>query len=380
MRTISLSLAAVLALTSCGGGDEPEAAKGGGPGGRGGATKFPVEVVSVQSQPVQYAVSGVGSVEAFETVNVTSRVSGVVDRVLFREGQLVRNGQPLVEVETDRYRLAVAASQGAVQKSEAELREAQAGLARRQSVVESNPGLIRGEEVETWRTRVSTAQADLAQARANLQQAQLNLRDAFVRAPMGGVIQTRTVQTGQFVNPGTVVATLVDRDPLLVRFQVPETDAARIRPGMPVQFAVSEDPNSYTGKLTYLSAGANETTRMLDATAEVTDPRRDALRPGAFARVTIPIPGTSVNPVIPQAAIRPSERGFLAFIVNNGTAEERLLGLGLRTQDGRVEVVSGLQAGDQLVVRGAEALRNGAEVRIVDGSAPQPETGRETTR
>lgn len=362
-------VATALLLAACGGSEEKGAgggAPGGAGGGRGGSPQFPVEVLQVSSEDVQYSVSGVGSVEAFETVSATARISGVVEQVRFREGQTVREGEPLVAIEPDRFRIAVEAAQAAVQKSEAELREAQAGLTRRQSIIESNPGLIRGEEVETWRTRAATAQAEVSQARASLQQAQLNLRDAFVRAPISGVIQSRTIQTGQYVQPGSVVATLVNRDPLIVRFQVPEGESARIQPGMPVNFVVPDDQHTYTARLNYLAASANQTSRMVDATAEVTDARREALRPGAFARITIPIPGTRQNPVIPQTAIRPSEKGFLAYIVEDGVARERLLGLGLRTQDGRVEVVQGLSAGDRLVIRGAEALRDGAQVRVVD--------------
>lgn len=373
----SLLAALLLSSVACGGGDSAEAkGRPAGPGERGGAPEFPVEVITVAGENVEYAVTGVGSVEAFETVNATARVQGVVERVRFREGQPVRAGEVLVEIEPDRYRLAVEAAQAAVTKSEAELREAQAGLQRRQAVVDANPGLIRGEEVETWRTRAATASADLSQSRAMLQQAQLNLRDAFVRAPIAGVIQTRTVQTGQYVQPGTLVATLVDRDPLLVRFQVPEVEASRIRSGMPVTFLVSEDPRPYTGQITYVAAAASETSRMVDVNALVNDPNREALRPGAFARVTIPIPGSSTNPVIPQTAIRPSEKGFLAFVVEEGgTAREKTLALGLRTPDGRVEVVRGLAAGDKLVVRGAEALRDGAKVKIVEQGASAPSAG-----
>jgi len=106
-------------------------------------------------------------------------------------------------------------------------------------------------------------------------------------------------------------------------------------------------------------------------TAEVTDPGPE-LRPGAFAEITIPVGSKAEATVAPETAIRPSERGFLAYVVRNGMAEERVLTLGLRTPDGMVEVKSGLAMGDSLVVRGAEALRNGAAVRIVpDGESVQ---------
>lgn len=326
--------------------------------------EFPVEVAAVAAQPVEYVVTAVGSVDAFERVEVTSRVSGVVEHVRFREGRSVRAGEVLVEIEPERFRLAVRAAEANVAKALATKAEAEAGLARRHAASEKNPGLIRGEEIETWRTRALTAAAEVSQMRAALDQAKLNLRDAFVRAPISGTIQTRTVQTGQFVQPGAVLATLVRRDPLLLRFEVPETDSARLRPGMRIRFRVSETPEDFGALIRHVAESASSTTRMVALTAEIDDPKRASLKPGAFARVTVPVGGTIAAPVIPQTAIRPSERGFLAFVVEGDTARERILDLGMRTPDGRVEVKAGLKPGDRLVIRGAEALRDGAKVKV----------------
>jgi multidrug efflux pump subunit AcrA (membrane-fusion protein) len=103
---------------------------------------------------------------------------------------------------------------------------------------------------------------------------------------------------------------------------------------------------------------------MVAITARVVEAGRGDLRPGAFAEVEAPVGDATAAPVIPQTAIRPSDRGFLAFVVEGEVARERVLKLGLRTADGQVEVRDGLVAGEQLVVRGAEALRDGAAVAI----------------
>jgi multidrug efflux system membrane fusion protein len=333
-----------------------------GPGKR--ALEFPVEVKAVESRRVEYTVTAVGSLDAFEQVAVTSRVAGAIERVSFVEGQTVGTNQPLAEIEPERYRLAVSAAEATMQRRVAEKAEAEAGFTRRQAANEKNPGLVRAEEVETWRTRVQTAAAEVAQAQAALAQARLNLRDAFVRAPVAGIIQTRTVQTGQYVQPGAVIATLVRRDPLLLRFQVPEQDAAPLRSGMNVRFNVAEEQQQHVARVTHVAASASQASRMVDITAYVEKANSAALRPGAFARVTVPIGSEREAPVIPQTAIRPSEKGFLAFVVNNGAAEQRVLTLGMRTADGQVEVKTGLAAGETLVIRGAEALRDGVKVKV----------------
>ena len=352
-------------ISACSKGDAQQAGGGlGGPGARRGAMEFPVEVRPVESRRVEYTITAVGSLDAFERVAVTARVAGVVERVLLSEGQIVSKGQALVEIDPERYRLAVEAAQAALQKASAGRSEAEAGYSRRQAASAKNPGLIRGEEVETWRTKVQTAAAEVAAAQAALAQARLNLRDAFVRAPVSGIIQTRTVETGQYVAVGTVMATLVRRDPLLLRFQVPEQDAQPLRPGLVARFNVAEDTTVHEARITHVAAAASQTSRMVDVTAHVLNPNRPEFRPGAFARVTVPIGATREAPVIPQTAIRPTERGFLAYTVQNGTAQARLLTLGMRTADGQVEVRQGLKAGETLVVRGAEALRDGAKVKV----------------
>ena len=356
------SLAVLPLALACSKGDAQP--KGGGPGASRKNMEFPVEVRPVESRNVEYSVNAVGSLDAFERVAVTARVAGAIERVMFTEGQLVKKGQALAEIEPERFRLAVAAAEATVNKARAALGEAEAGYARRQAASAKNPGLIRGEEVETWRTKVQSTAAEVQQAQAALAQAKLNQRDAFVRAPVSGIIQTRTVETGQYVPVGTVLATLVRRDPLLLRFQVPEQESSPLRPGLIARFSVGEDQTQHQARITHVSAAASQTSRMVDVTAHVVDAGDPQLRPGAFARVTIPIGSSRQSPVIPQTAIRPSEKGFLAFTVDNGVAQQRVLTLGMRTADGQVEVREGLQPGETLVVRGAEALRDGAKVRV----------------
>jgi multidrug efflux system membrane fusion protein len=345
--------------------------KGEAPRKGGGKRAFPVETQPVQARDVEYTVTAVGSVAAFEEVQVTARVAGVVDKVGFVEGQTVAKSAVLVEIDPARYQLAVKAARAALEKAEAAEADAKAGLARREQAVKNNPGLIPGEEVETWRTRVLTAAAELSAARVALEQAQLNLRDAYVRAPLAGMLQTRTVQTGQYVQPGTVLATLVRRDPLLLRFQVPEQDSTRILPGMPARFTVrgGDTEHPLSARISHVTGTADPATRMVAITAEVDDPARATLRPGAFAEVAVPVGGSAASSVIPQISVRPSERGFLAFVVEDGVARERVLTLGLRTADGLVEVKSGVKPGEQIVVRGGEALRDGAQVIVAGGAA-----------
>ena len=346
--------------------------KGGAPSDK-SRIAYPVEVQPVEVRSMVYTVAAVGSIEAFEKVQVTARVAGVVDRVLFAEGNVAKVGQILVEIEPERYKLAVESAQAYYQKALASKADAEAGLKRRETVVSETPGLIPGEEIETWKTKVLVAASEVAQTKAALNQAELNLRDAYVKAPFNGILQTRTVQTGQYIQVGTVMATLVRRDPLLLRFKVPERDAARITVGKPADFRIREVDQDFTSKIVHVAESADESSRMVDITAEIKDSGNEMLRPGSFAEITVPVSGAREAPVVPQTAVRPSERGFLAFVIENDTAAERVLNLGMRTAEGLVEVTSGLKAGEMLVVRGSEALRNGVPVRMIKPGEKQVE-------
>ena len=368
---VIVAVALALSAASCKKG--PEGAKGNAAFDRSKIT-FPVETQPVALRSLIYTVNAVGSVDAFEKVQVTARVSGVVDRVLFAEGSLARVDQVLVEIEPERYSLAVESAQAYYEKAVASQADAEAGLKRRVTVTDQNPGLIPGEEVETWRTRVAVAKSDVAQTKAALNQAKLNLHDAYVRAPSSGILQTRTVQTGAYVETGTVLATLVRRDPLLLRFKVPERDAVRLRAGMKAGFRVRNSEAQFASKIVHVAESADDSTRLVAVTAEIDDTRDEALRPGTFAEIIVPVSSERTAPVIPQTAIRASDRGFIAYVVENDLAAERILQLGMRTADGQVEVLSGLKPGERLVIRGAEALRNGAPVKeTTEAAAPSPD-------
>lgn len=363
--SMALMLLALSASCSKGGGTA-----GAGAGAPGGGSRGPqavaVEARLVEIRAVEATVTAVGSVEAFEVVQVTARVPGAVEAVRFREGQRVEAGQALVEIEPERYRLLVEEAEAAKEKAEAALAEAEAGLERRNAANERNAGIIAGEEVQGWRTRVATATAELRSREAALAQARRNAEDSRAKAPLAGTVQSRDVQTGRYVQPGTLLATLVRRDPLLLRFRVPETEAERLRAGQEARFRVAGSPRDLRARLIHVADAASEDTRMVEVTAEVLQPE-PTLRPGSFAEVSIPVGARAERPVVPQSAVRPSERGFLAYVVKEGKAQERVLELGLRTVDGLVEVRGGLAAAESLVVRGAEALRDGAAVRTGGG-------------
>jgi multidrug efflux system membrane fusion protein len=335
--------------------------------------QYPVQVAPLELRKVRYNVIAPGSIEAFQQVQVTARVAGAVDRVGFTEGADVKKGDVLVVIDSERYDVAVGQSKATLARSQASEKAAEAQLARRTGAVSEHPGLITGEEIATFETAVATSKADVESATQALRAAQINLRDAFVRAPIAGVVQSRTVQAGQYLQAGAVLATLLQRDPLLLRFPVTEQDAPRIKPGMIANMSLRESARSYSAKIILVAESADPTTRLVPVTAEVDDTEHKYwLRPGAFCEVNVPVGDARDAVVVPTIAVQPTENGNVVYIVDEqNAAHQRKVALGMHTPEGGVEITQGLKAGELLVVRGFEPLSEGAPVKISERTTLQ---------
>ncbi len=198
--------------------------------------------------------------------------------------------------------------------------------------------------------------------------AQLNLRDSVVRAPIAGVVQTRTVQTGQYLQPGAVLATILQRDPMLLRFSVTEQDAPRLKTGMPATLQLRESPRTFTATITLVAGSADPATRLVPVTATIDQTEHQYwLRPGAFCEVNVPVGDAKDAIVVPTMSIQPTEKGNVVYVIDaKNTAHAKIVELGMHTPDGNVEVTRGVDEGDQVVVRGIEPLSDGAPVKITD--------------
>jgi RND family efflux transporter MFP subunit len=333
---------------------------------RGAKLEYPVDVAPLEVRQMQYTVSAPGSIDAFQQVQITARVAGAVDKVAFTEGQVVKAGEVLAVVESERYEIAVAQARSTLLKAQATQKAAEAALERRLTATKDSPGLIPGEEIEQKQTTVDTAKADVESARQALRIADLNLRDSSVRAPIAGIVQTRTVQQGQFLQAGAVLATILQRDPMLLRFQVTEQDAPRLKPGMVATLLLKESPREFTAKISLVGGAADPATRMVPVTAQIDETDHQYwLRPGAFCAVTVPVGNARKAIVVPSLAVQPTEKGNVVYIVDDKhIAHARVVELGMHTAEGGVELTRGAAAGELLVVRGIEPLTDGAPVKL----------------
>jgi multidrug efflux system membrane fusion protein len=357
----------LLVLSSCGPGPS-EAPRGRTPGG-GRARSIPVRTAMVATRDVSYRVTALGSLEAEEIVQVTAEVEGAVTEVRFHEGDRVTRDTVLVLVDPERYRLESERAEANYLRAQSDLRRAQEELQRRERL--ANAELLAADEVNRYRAASEGLDAEVAASKAARDIALQNQRRSEVRAPHSGVINTRTVETGTYVRPGTVLATIVDVSRLRLRFKISEGESLRVAEGQDVTFRVAPlGPRDFVGSVYHVGEVADPTTRQVEVLAWVRNP--GVLKPGFFAEVSFNA-GTKENAVVvPEAAIKASESGFVAFIVEEGQALARPIEIGLKTEDGLVEILSGLKGMETVVVEGSDLLEDG--VAVEDADLGNPET------
>ena len=326
-----------------------------------------VRVAPVVVQDVVHQIKSLGSLEARDLVQVTAQVEGVASDVRFREGDRVSAASVLLRIDPDRHRVEAERSRALRDQAAAELGRAQADLARREALAKSQ--LLSTEELTRSRGENARLEAAVEVAKAAYELALQDMRRSEVRPPITGVINTRTVDTGQFVRTGDVLATIVDVSRLRLRFKVSEGESLRAREDGRVSFGVAPlGPREFGARIYHVGRIADPTTRQVEVLAWV-DPENE-LKPGFFAEVTLAGEKKQGALVVPESAIQASERGFVTYVVEKDTARVRPVGLGLRTGTGVVEILSGLEAGEVVVSEGSDRLADGMLVEPVHAAAP----------
>ncbi len=331
---------------------DPDAAFGGGGFDRGGAVTVITE--PVQMMPFGQEIEALGTARANESVDITSRVAGIVRRIHFTEGEQVAEGEVLVELDDSEQRAALAEAQAALVESASQAQRAER-LHDRRAVSESELSELRSIR------DANQARVDAAQAR---------LEDFLVRAPFDGRTGLRRVSRGALVSPGDSITTLDDISTIKVEFSVPEPALAAVERGMRIEARTSAfRTEDFVGEVESIDSRLDPVSRSLAVVARIPNPEA-RLRPGMFFNVRLSRPEELV-PVIAEGAVVPQQNRQFVYVVSEGRAERREILTG-RRRVGIVEVVQGLEAGDEIVVEGTQKVRQGAQVRaLAGGSLPE---------
>lgn len=354
---------AVAGVLACGGGEEEseDAAqnqRGGRPGmgamARTGAS-IPVEVKTVGRGNIAATLLTYTSLEAERHVDVVSRTQGLVKSILVEEGDRVTEGQPLAQLDTDALELTL-------REREVNMNSLESNYKRSQELVEQE--LLSSQEFEQTKFQYEAAATQYESAK-------LQLAYATIRSPFSGIITERLVEVGNLVNANDVVFRTADLDPLLARIHVPEKDIGQVRPGQSVRINVEGSDQTHTGRVSLISPIVDPESGTVKVTVEIRD-RMGTLRPGMFTTVNLVITIQENVLQVEKKALVAEAEGSYAFLFQDGTAEKRLLEIGIAEGD-YVEVLSGLSDGDSIITVGQEGLRNGAPVRIAGQIPPAAE-------
>lgn len=344
---------ALLPLSACG---KTQAT----PATRTGPPPLRVRVAPVKVEDVVYKVQALGSLEADEMVRVPAQVEGAVAEVLFQAGDRVTPATVLLRIDPERHRLEAERAEAQYKTALAELRRSERDLERREALARDE--LVSAEELNRSRGEAERLSAAATAAKAARDLAQENLRRSNVRAPRAGVVNTRSVETGQFVKEGDGLATLADTSRLRLRFKVSDAESLQAKEGEGVTFKVAAlGDESFPARIYHVSDVADPTTRQVEVLAWVKNP--GVLKPGFFAEVALATASKKGTLVVPEGAIQASERGFIAYAVEDGKAKARPVQIGLRTGTGVVEILSGVAAGDTVVVEGSDRIGDGVPVQ-----------------
>lgn len=348
-----VAIALVVSLAGC-----SKPAPGSGPVG---ARKPRVNVAPVGRGPVSYEIETVGSFEAEEEVSVAAAVPGIVTKVLFKEGDQVTPETVLCTIDEERYALEEARAKADRARAAADLDKARNAYEQRLPLKQ----YLAEEELREFKAALDRGGADLERAEAELALAVKAHRDSSVRPPRAGIINSKNVATGEYAAAGRLIAKLLDVSALYVRFAVPESESLRVKKGVKISLTARiTGRTALAAEVYWVSQVADPRTRSVECKARLLEPPAE-LKPGFSGLVKIVLEERAAALLVPSTAVLPTERGFVAFVVEEGKAKERKLRLGVRTLDDTWEILDGLKEGESLVVRGGSIVQDGRDVEVV---------------
>lgn len=326
----------------------------------------PPETVSAEparTDTWQPQIAGIGTLTAFQGIDVTPKVGGIVQEINFESGEDVLKGKLLVKMDT-------ATEEADMRSIAAELANTESDLERRGALAKK--GVVAVTELDALKTRKRVLEATLDRRRAEV-------AEKFIYAPWEGRVGLKEISVGSYLAPGQKIVWLQQIDPVYVDFTVTEADYGRISIGQKVTAAFNAYPGeSFTGKIATTDTRVSDTNRMITVRAEIANPEKK-LVPGMYAAVLVDSGNTEQVVTVPQTAVTYSLYGDNVFVVttvkvkdkDGKDVEERVIERRFvktgPVREGRVAIESGIKPGDEVVTAGQNKIDQGSKV-VIDNS------------
>jgi RND family efflux transporter MFP subunit len=325
-----------------------------------------VTVFKVSKQRISEKLIFTGVIEARQTMNIMPEVGGRIAEIYVEEGERVRKGQLLAELDTRATRLQTKQAEAAVAVAQANYNDAAKNKERMERLIKENA--VSEQQYEKIKLAFESAEAQLNQAKAALNLAMYNLDVSIMEAPFSGVIASKNAEVGDVINPmmggfspTSGVVTLMDFSRVKIEVDVSHQDVIRIEKGQPAIMTVSAHPGrSFPGFVSVVNLTADATTKKFRVVVTAENPDL-LLRPNTFGEVSIEVSSHEDALVVPQNAIL--ENKYVFVVDEDNTVRRQEVNIGLENTD-MVEILVGVQFGDRVVVEGSYGLDEGTEIEI----------------
>ncbi len=325
-----------------------------------------VTVYEVKSQRISEKLVFTGVIEAWQTMNITPEVGGRIAKITVEEGEKVHKGQLLAELDTRAARLQLEQAEASVAVAQANYKDAEKNMERMERLIKENA--VSEQQYEKIGLAFEAAGAQLDQAKTALNLAIYNLDVSIMEAPFDGVVASKNAEVGDVINPmmggfspNSGVVTLMDYSRVKIEVDVSQQDVVRINKGQPASMTVSAYPGrSFMGRVSVVNQTADPMTKKFHVEVTADNPEL-LLRPNTFGEIAIEVSSHEDALVVPQNAILENK---YVFVVDEGnTVRRQEVSVGLENTH-MVEILSGVQLGDRVVVEGSYGLDNGTKIEI----------------
>ncbi len=340
-----------------------------GKGGKGKGAPLFVKTAKAVAKPMPVLIEAVGSVEPEHSVQVRAQVSGVLQSVLFKEGDLVKAGQQLFQIDPRTFEALYRQSQAQLARDEAQLENAQVQRDRLEPLLKRE--FITRQEFDVAVTSTKSLEATVAADRALLEQARIQLDFTRIQAPIGGRTGSLAIKPGNLVptaGGGVPLVTINSTDPILVSFSIPERqleDIRRYQYEKEMRIEILPDrsgPVAAEGKLVFIDNTVTPQTGTVVLKTRVTN-KEEVLWPGQFINVRIVLKIEPEAVVVPEVAVQPGQQGTFVYMIDDGKAKIQPVKVS-RQIDGEVVIAEGIKAGDIVLTEIPQAIAPGAAVQI----------------